>query len=32
MSACLGLCPGDVAGYKACAAECDARCQKPIVI
>jgi hypothetical protein len=32
MSACLGLCPGDEAGYKACAAECDARCQKTIVI
>merc|ERR1711920_10583 len=32
MAACLGLCPGDVAGYKACAKECDVRCQSEIVI
>jgi len=32
MEACLRLCPGDVKGYKACVAECDARCKKQMVI
>merc|ERR1739845_185961 len=32
MAKCLGLCPGDVSGYKACAAECDARCEKAVAI
>merc|ERR1712183_279041 len=32
MAACLGLCPGDVSGYKACAKECDVRCEKAAAI
>merc|ERR1712007_186733 len=28
LAECFKLCPGDESGYKACAAECDRRCQK----
>merc|ERR1712087_603092 len=32
MASCLALCPGDEKGYKACAAECDARCERSVVV
>merc|ERR1712060_689101 len=30
MTSCLQLCPGDEKGFKACAAECDSRCEESI--
>jgi len=32
MGACFRLCPSDEKGYKACAKDCDRRCQNEIVI
>merc|ERR1712151_1105748 len=32
ITTCLSLCPGDDAGFKACAAECDRRCGKSIIV
>merc|ERR1712194_228413 len=32
MGACFRLCPSDEKGYKACAKDCDCRCQNEIVI
>jgi len=32
MASCLALCPGDEKGYKACAAECDARCERSVLV
>merc|ERR1712226_329456 len=32
MASCLQLCSGNEKGFKACAAECDSRCEKSIVV
>merc|ERR1712232_422871 len=32
MAECFKLCPGDETGFKACAAECDRRCPKEMVV
>merc|ERR1712039_1013867 len=32
LAGCLHLCPGDAAGYKACATECELRCSSTIVV
>jgi hypothetical protein len=32
LAECFKLCPGDESGYKACAAECDRRCPKELVV
>merc|ERR1711920_875381 len=32
LTECFKLCPGDESGYKACAAECDRRCPKEMIV